>query len=239
MNESIFQVHLKDPNPWHTHLAHPKKKFLLRKFLRLIKRISFSNETIFHTRLEKLMFKPKKIKYLPEKINFPVKEKFLMITRKNNFPYKKSLILAWKKIKPFISYVFWIGFCYFSWYKQIRLLTKSNSQSLLVKHFYFSIVYNIFFYTRLVFLSSGKFSCRLGQYRCFSFFSSSERSWYLPQDLFEALRFFDDNLADESLDTFIYGKSYIKKTYDWRHAAILIPYCLQFCSFLLINTCST
>ena len=95
LNESIFQAHLKDPNPWHTHLAHPKKKFLLRKFLRLIKRISFSNETIFHTRVEKLMFKPKKIKY-QKKLIFQSKKNFLWLPEKIISPTKNLLYLREK-----------------------------------------------------------------------------------------------------------------------------------------------
>ena len=88
-----------------THsLAHPKK-IIPKNLLCLPKKTIFSNKTIFPTRLSKSQFS-----------NQP---KFLIITRKNNFSKQKISYLCAKKLKCFVSNVFWVRLCYFSFVNSI------------------------------------------------------------------------------------------------------------------------
>ena len=107
---------------------------------------------------------------------------------------------------------------------------KSISHSF-VKRFYFSIFYNLFFYTQLAFVFhlQGDFYI----YFHFLFFSSSKRSYYLSQDFFLNLFFFGNIWM---MNLFILGFMFICKNFF--HFMELFPcYGTLFLPYLCVRVC--
>ena len=98
-NEKNFHTRLQEPIIWHTHQAHPKKKFLPKNLLQLLKKAIFSN---FSHSPQKTISPPNKKNSNTRKIiNFPFDEKYLIITRKTrNFLYlcKKVKALYFRRV---------------------------------------------------------------------------------------------------------------------------------------------
>ena len=112
------------------------------------------------------------------------------------------------------------------------MLTENTSQSLLVKHFYFSIFCNIFFYTQLgfIFCLLGDLLYRSQPYSSFLFLYPSERSQYLLQAFFEV--FFCFLIIFSWLifrHFYIWKKNYIKNDKKWFQAL----YCIITINFLM------
>ena len=142
-------------------------------------------------------------------------------------------ILSQKKVKALhFRCVFEHGWVAFYFSKVIRVLTENISQSLLVKHFYFSIFCNIFFYTQLGFIF-----CLLGDllygsqpYCSFLFLYPSERSQYLLQAFFEVFLCFLIIFSWLIFRHFyIWKKNYIKNDKKWFKAL----YCIITINFLM------
>ena len=132
-----------------THLAHslwptpqkrnifPKHFLYLRPISQMGKKISHSFERtdhlthtlwpiqkklyrkIYYAYPKKPFFQTKQFFPLASKSQFSNQPKFLIITRKNNFSKQKISYLCAKKLKCFISNVFWVRLCYFSFVNSI------------------------------------------------------------------------------------------------------------------------
>ena len=91
---------------------YPKISYIFPKEIFQAKKIfTIASENQFSTQRKNFL-------YLVEKLtNFPPKEKFLIITRKNNFVNKNFLIF--KNLKCFFPDVFWILHCYVICYQNL------------------------------------------------------------------------------------------------------------------------